>query len=112
MLEQHLAGLGQRDAAAALRPLHQPVADPSLEDRDLLADRRLGEPEMGRGRPERALAGDRPQRCEVAQLDAGPRAKCSNLPRVGVARAGAQPPFCFPPTWDCAISNEPATIRG
>jgi hypothetical protein len=66
VLEQHLAGVGQGDGAAALGALDQSVSDPPLEDRDLLADRRLREAEACRGAAEGALAGDRPQCREVA----------------------------------------------
>jgi hypothetical protein len=66
VLEQHLAGIGEGHGAAALRALDQSVPDAPLEDRDLLADRRLREAQARRGPPERALAGDRPQRREVA----------------------------------------------
>jgi hypothetical protein len=112
VLEQHLTRFGESDRAAALRPLDQTMADPAFEDRDLLADRGLGEAEPRGRRAEGTLPGDGAQRCQMAQLDAGPRAECTNLPRDVVLRPGGQPPFCFPPAWVCAISKEPATIRG
>ena len=46
--------------------------DVALERGDLLADRRLGVAERERRRAERALLRDRPQRGEVAYLDAEP----------------------------------------
>lgn len=110
--EQHLAGVGQGDRAPALRALDQPVPDPPLEDRDLLADRRLREAQARRGAPERALAGDRPQRCEVAELDTGPGAERAERSGSASLAAGGQPPFCFPPARVCMISDEPAIIRG
>jgi hypothetical protein len=112
VLEQHLARFGEGDGAPALRPFDQAMADPALEDRDLLADRRLGEPKARGRSAKRALPRDRSQGREVAQLDPRPRAERTDLPRNAVLRSGGQPPFCFPPTWVCAISNEPATIRG
>jgi hypothetical protein len=39
VLEHDLACLRQRDRPAALRALDEAMADPLLEDRDLLADR-------------------------------------------------------------------------
>lgn len=71
--EQHLAGVREGNGATPFRPFDQAVPDPPLEDRDLLADRRLGEAEARRGAAEGALAGDRPQCRKVAQLDTGPR---------------------------------------
>jgi hypothetical protein len=65
MLEQHLTGLREGHGAPSFRPLDEAVADPALEQRDLLADRRLREPESAGGRPERTLACDRAQRRQV-----------------------------------------------
>ena len=59
-------------------PLDEPLADDPLERRDLLADRRLRVAESFGGAPERALLGDRPQRGEVAQLDAEPTIRFHN----------------------------------
>lgn len=112
VLEQHVAGLGERHGAAPLRPFDQPVADPPLEDRNLLADRRLGEAETCCCASERPLAGDRPQRREVAQLDTSPGTERAERGEAAFVWAGAQPPFCFPPAWVCAISKEPAILGG
>jgi hypothetical protein len=60
MLEQHLTGFGQRDRPSPLGALDEPVADPLLEDRDLLADRRLSEAETRGGSAKRTLPRDRP----------------------------------------------------
>jgi hypothetical protein len=65
VLEQDLTGLGEGDGASAFGTLDEPVTDPALQERDLLADRGLGEPEPGRGRAERALACNRPQRRQM-----------------------------------------------
>jgi hypothetical protein len=48
----------------------------------------------------------------MPQLDAGPGAERTDHRGVAVVGAGGQPPFCFPPAWVCAISNEPAIIGG
>jgi hypothetical protein len=112
VLEHDLAGVGQRHRAASFRPLDQPVADAPLEDGDLLADRRLGEAEARGRAAERPLAGNRPQRREVAQLDAGPGTEGAERSGAAFVAAGVQPPFCFPPAWVCAISKEPAISRG
>ena len=112
VLEQHVAGLGEGDRAAPLRPFDQPVPAAPLEDRDLLADRRLGEAEARCRAAERPFTGDRPQRCEVAQLDTSPRTERAERSGAAFVWAGAQPPFCFPPAWVCAISKEPAILGG
>jgi hypothetical protein len=52
VLEQDLAGFGEAHGPSALRALDEAVADPLLEDRDLLTDRRLGEAEACGGRAE------------------------------------------------------------
>jgi hypothetical protein len=59
VLQQDLAGLGQRDRPAPLRALDEAVTDPLLEDRDLLADRRLGEAEPRGSASEGPFPGDR-----------------------------------------------------
>ena len=65
VLEQDLTGLGQGDGAPSFRALDEPVTDPPLEQRDLLADRGLRESEPGGGRSERSFACDRAQRRQV-----------------------------------------------
>jgi hypothetical protein len=65
VLEQDLTGLGEGDGAPSFRALDEPVADPPLEQRDLLADRGLREAEPSRSRPERSFACDRAQRRQV-----------------------------------------------
>ena len=76
---QHdVAGRGQRDRARAAGALHESHADDPLEQRDLLADGRLGVPE-GPGRAaERALAGDGIERREMTYLDAEPTIRISH----------------------------------
>lgn len=66
VLEQDLSRLGQGDRPASLGALDEAMADPLLEDRDLLADRRLREPEPRGGAPERPFAGDRPQGVQMS----------------------------------------------
>jgi len=112
VLQQHLAGFGQRDGSAAFGPLHEPVADSPLEDRDLLADRRLREAEVRGGTAKRPFPGDRSQRGEMTELDAGPAAEPTCGIRNAVRPARGQPPFCFPPTWVSTMIVEPATDRG
>jgi hypothetical protein len=112
VLEQNVARVGERHRPAPLRPFDQAVPDPSLEDGDLLADRRLGEAEARRRAAEGALEGDRPQRREMAELDAGPGTERAERSGAAFVAAGGQPPFCFPPAWVCAISREPAISRG
>ena len=51
---------------------HDRRPDDSLQHRDLLADRGLRVTELGRGGCERSLAGNRPERGEVAQLQPSP----------------------------------------
>ena len=68
--EHERAGLGRAHRRAARAPLQQRHPDDPLERRHLLAQRGLGVAELGRGARERALADDRVQRGEVAQLDA------------------------------------------
>ena len=70
--QEQLAGLGHRDRARPARALDELLADDALECRDLLADRRLGVAELERGAAERAGAGHRLERREVAHLDAEP----------------------------------------
>jgi hypothetical protein len=98
MLEQHLAGLGQGDRPAAFRPLDEPVADPLLEDRDLLADRGLSEAEARGGTAKRSFPRDGPQRGEMTELDAGPAPEPTCGFRNAIRSGRGQPPFCFPPT--------------
>jgi hypothetical protein len=112
VLEHHLAGFGQRDGSASFGPLDEPVADPLLEDRDLLADRRLREAEARGGTAERPFPRDRSQRSEVTELDAGPATEPTRGIRNAVRPARGQPPFCFPPTWVFTMIVEPATDRG
>ena len=69
--EQH-ARLGQRDRPRPAGPFDEPLADDSLERRDLLADGRLRVAEPVRGAAERPLLGDGLQRREVPELDAEP----------------------------------------
>ncbi len=71
--QEQLAGGGQGDAARAAGPVDEPLADDALELRDLLADRRLRVAELAGGGAERAVAGDRLERGEMAQLDSQPR---------------------------------------
>jgi hypothetical protein len=111
VLEQHLARLGQADRPASLRALDQPVADALLEDRDLLADRRLREAEARGGAAERALTRDRPQRGEVTELDAGPATEPTRGVRSAL-RSGAQVFGCFPPAEGWTMIVEPAMARG
>ena len=112
VLQQDLAGLRERDRAATLGALDEAVTDPLLEDRDLLADRRLGEAEPRRGASERPFPGDRSQRGEMTELDAGPATEPSSCIRNVLRPARGQPPFCFPPTWVSTMIVEPATDRG
>jgi hypothetical protein len=112
VLQQDLAGLGQRDRPAPFRALDEAVTDPPLEDRDLLADRRLGEAEPRGGAPEGPFPVDRSQRGEVTELDAGPAAEPTSGVRNVLRLARGQPPFCFPPTWVSTMIVEPATDRG
>jgi hypothetical protein len=112
VLEENVARVGELDRAPPLRPFDQAMSDPSLEDGDLLADRRLSEAEARRGAAEGALEGDRPQRREVAQLDPGPGTEGAEGSGAAFVAAGGQPPFCFPPAWVCAMSKEPAITRG
>ena len=76
---QHDVARGrQRDRARAARALHEPHPDDPLEQRDLLADRRLRVAE-GPGRAaERALARDGVERREVTYLDAEPTIRISH----------------------------------
>jgi hypothetical protein len=110
--EQDLAGLGERDRAAALRPLDQAVADPPLQEGDLLADRRLSEAEPRGGAAERSLSSDCAQRGEMTKLDTGPVTEPSNGFRNPVRPLGGQPSFCLPPTWVLTMIVEPAISRG
>jgi hypothetical protein len=76
--QEDRAGGGQRDRARAAGALHEPRSDDPLEQRELLADRRLRVAESP-GRPaERALAGDRIECGEVAYLDAEPTIRISH----------------------------------
>jgi hypothetical protein len=52
VLEQDLAGLGEGDGAPSFRALDEPMTDPPLQQRDLLADRGLRESEPGGCRSE------------------------------------------------------------
>jgi hypothetical protein len=110
--EQHFTGVGERDGAPPFRPVDQAVADPPLEDRDLLADRGLREAEPRGRAAERSLTGDCPQRREMAELDAGPRTERAERSGAVFVGAGSQPPFCFPPAWVCAMSKDPAILGG
>jgi hypothetical protein len=112
MLEQHLTRFGQRDRPSSLGALDEPVADPLLEDRDLLADRRLSEAETRGGSAKRAFPRDRPQRGEMAELDAGPATEPTPRIRNGVRPGRGQPPVCFPPTGVSTMIVEPAMDRG
>jgi hypothetical protein len=112
MLEHDLARLRQRDRPAALRALDEAVADPLLEDRDLLADRGLREAEARGGAAERPLARDRPQRREMSELDAGPATEPTGSVRSSLRPGRGQSPFCFPPTRGWTMIVEPATDRG
>ena len=82
--EQQLAGARQRDGPRASGSVEQPMAHVALERRDLLGDGRLGVAELERGRAERALVGNRPQRRQVSDLDAMWDDGCS-IARVGRA---------------------------
>ena len=72
MAEGEPPRVGEVDAAGAARPLEQLGPDDPLERRDLLAHRGLGVAEAGRGGADAALAGDRLERGQVAELDAEP----------------------------------------
>ena len=76
--QHEVAGRGQRDRARAARALDQPRPDDPLEQRDLLADRRLRVAERPRRAAERALAGDGVERGEMAHLDAEPTIRVSH----------------------------------
>jgi len=97
VLEQHLAGLGQRDRAASLGALDEAMTDPLLEDRDLLADRGLREAEARRGAAERPFPRDRAESREMSELDAGPTPEAAGGVRGALRPGRAQPSFCFPP---------------
>ncbi len=69
MPEEQPAGGGEGHRARAARPVEEPLADGTLEARDLLADCGLRVAEHV-GRPdERAFVGDRAQGGEVLDLD-------------------------------------------
>ena len=87
-----LAGLGQRDDAAAAPPVDEAHADGGLERRDLLADRRLRVAEHGAGAAERALAGDRLECGEVPELD--PRPTDGHSCRRGMSHSTRTQGFC------------------
>ena len=70
MAEQDAARLGQVDRARPARALEHARADHPLDRHDLLADRRRRVAELVGGAVERAVAGDRVERREVAQLEA------------------------------------------
>ena len=70
--EQHLARIGERDGPWAAGALDERLADDLLERRDLLADGGLRVAEPVGGATERALARDRVEGREVANLDAQP----------------------------------------
>ena len=70
VLEQHLAGLGQRDRSRATRSIDQSMADGLLERRDLLRDRALRVPESGGRLRERTGLGDGLERHQMAHFDA------------------------------------------
>jgi hypothetical protein len=68
--EHERARLRRADRRAARAPLQQRHPDDPLERGHLLAERRLRVAELGRRARERALADDRVQRREMAQLHA------------------------------------------
>ena len=70
VIEQHLAGLGQRHRPRPTRSLDEPMADRLLERGDLLGDGALGVAEPGGGLRERTGLGDRLQGHQVANFDA------------------------------------------
>ena len=70
--QEHLAGLGQRHPPRPPGAVDEPLPHRPLERPDLLGDRRLRVPEARRRPAEGALAGDRAQGGEVADLDAEP----------------------------------------
>ena len=75
-------GAGGRQVGAARgAPVDQDRAEPLLELRDLVRDRRLGHVQRLRRAAEEPMLGDRLQRREVAQVDTVP-AQC-RLPRIG-----------------------------
>jgi hypothetical protein len=112
VLEQHLAGLGQADRAPSLGALDEPVTDALLEDRDLLADRGLGEAEARGSAAERPFARDRPQRGEMTELDAGPATEPTRGVRSSLRSCGAQLFCSFPPAEGWTMIVEPAMARG
>jgi hypothetical protein len=67
--EQGGADRGQFDRPWSTRAVEQAMADDALERGDLLADRRLAEPEAIGSAAEGAFGGDGLQRLEVADLD-------------------------------------------
>ena len=71
------AGVGETGRGPLERSTSRAPHDP-LEQRDLLADRRLRVPEGPRRAAERALARDGVERGEVAHLDAEPTIKVSH----------------------------------
>ena len=70
--QERLADLGQADGAGPAGSVEQRRADQPLERRHLLADAGLGVAELPGGGAERSGRDDRPERKEVAQLDALP----------------------------------------
>jgi hypothetical protein len=78
MAQHDVAGGRQRDRAGAARALHEPHADDPLEQRHLLADRRLRIAERPGRAAERALARDGVERREVTYLDAEPTIRISH----------------------------------
>jgi hypothetical protein len=76
--DHDVAGRGERHRARPARALDEPRADDPLEQRDLLADRRLGVAERPRRAAERALAGDGVERGEMPDLDPEPTIRVSH----------------------------------
>jgi len=69
---QPRADLGERKGPSTRRALEDGVSHCSLERCDLLADRRLGVPELSRRPSETALVGNDGERLEMTKLDARP----------------------------------------
>ena len=78
MAKEQLPGLGQRDGSRPAGAFDQADVHDPLERRDLLADRRLRVPELGRGASEGSFVGNCLERSQVPKLDTQPYIMSSN----------------------------------